>query len=390
MNDPSPQTRRKRLLKEADGLGKMMVVVAQVLLLLTLMLMVTSTTAFINQPVSYSITTRIRPSSSSSSFTPLYVGGSDEDENNINKDSLLTLQEEGKNSNDDDDGNNTNETSSSTTAAASLKSDAQFGEVSRLHGDDDPTATARFGDVVRFDDGNNRNNNNRPATSSNETTSAESNDSSSSSSSLTKQVETRKRNNIVVALLSIGLAFVNYFWQWTHPISAIQLLATMEQSSAPITVIAGKSSNSGNTAATTTTGNGKPTMVEFWAPWCENCKQMAPTLYQIEQEYSDSVNFILVNGDSPESWPLIELFGVDAIPHIAMVEADGTVDTALIGPVPKAWLEQDLQVLVENSKLMDDDSVSTERAKLPYKMLDTFSNRPEERKIQSNMLSSKQ
>merc|ERR1712087_1042971 len=87
--------------------------------------------------------------------------------------------------------------------------------------------------------------------------------------------------------------------------------------------------------------NGKPTVVDFWAPWCENCKQMAPTLYQVEQEFKVDVNFVMINGDDPNAWPLIEAFGVDAIPHLALVESDGPVDTALIGRVPKAWLEQD-------------------------------------------------
>lgn len=103
---------------------------------------------------------------------------------------------------------------------------------------------------------------------------------------------------------------------------------------------------------------------------------------------------------------MIEAFGVDAIPHLALVEADGTVDTALIGPVPKQWLERDLDVLIANAKKMDtakqlqvrelqlggaDDgttmtAVSTSttepRQALPYQMLDVFANRPDQRRVQ--------
>ena len=189
-------------------------------------------------------------------------------------------------------------------------------------------------------------------------------------------IESRRKQNLLIAVSSIVLACCNYFWQWTHPVSAIQLLYTMEQSSSPITAIA---------------TNGKPTVVDFWAPWCENCKQMAPTLYQIEQEYSNQVNFVMVNADNPDAWPLIEVFGVDAIPHMAMVEADGTVDTALIGPVPKFWVGDDLQVMIQNSQSLvgtDDSTSSTtdtattpKRSVLPYQMLDTFANRPEGRRI---------
>ncbi len=115
---------------------------------------------------------------------------------------------------------------------------------------------------------------------------------------------------------------------------------------------------------------------------------LAPTLLQIEEQYGKDINFVMVNGDEASAWPLIEAFGVDAIPHLALVEADGTVDTALIGPIPKQWLERDLQVLLENAKIMNQGSESdightgSTLRPLPYQMLDVFANRPDERKIQ--------
>lgn len=123
---------------------------------------------------------------------------------------------------------------------------------------------------------------------------------------------------------------------------------------------------------------------------------MAPILYQVEESYRDQVNFVMVNGDDSANWFLVEKLGVDAIPHLALIEADGTVDTALIGPVPKEWLTKDLDVLIENAKndatkdcvtttttttknSNDNDSSSTrlcattdapKKQPLPYQMLD--------------------
>jgi len=120
--------------------------------------------------------------------------------------------------------------------------------------------------------------------------------------------------------------------------------------------------------------NGKPTIVDFWAPWCENCKASAPTLASIEKEYKDRVNFILVDGDKGENWPMIERFGVDAIPHLAMVGSDGVVETALIGPIPRRVLREDLDAMLENAQRRERGEGKVE---LPFVMYDAFRTRPE-------------
>ena len=177
------------------------------------------------------------------------------------------------------------------------------------------------------------------------------------------ELEKMRERNIVVALISVFLAISSYLWQFTHPITPVQLLASMQSNSAPLTSI-------GN--------NGRPTVVDFWAPWCENCKLSAPTLQKLEEEYKDQVNFVMVNGDRPEAFPLIERFGVDAIPHLALISAEGDVETALIGPIPKRVLEADLNVLISNANTPDQD---TNRKELPFQMMDAFSKRPELRRV---------
>ena len=129
----------------------------------------------------------------------------------------------------------------------------------------------------------------------------------------------------------------------------------------------------------------------------------------------------MVNGDLRESWPLIERFGVDAIPHLAMIGSDGYVETALIGPIPRSVLEADLDVMIENGKRRNlgvsitsasaststsgdldgqqqqqqqdvgkiqlpydvDSSSQQEEGKiqLPYTMYDAFRSRPDLRKV---------
>lgn len=123
------------------------------------------------------------------------------------------------------------------TAAAS----PSFGDVVPLKRPTDP-ASARFGDVVSLQK--------PPSTaSSNANTNTHTNNNTPSDAELLQQ---RKTRNIAVAVLSVVLAVSNYAWQWTHPVTPIQLLVNMERSSTPLTEI-GK--------------NNKPTVIDFWAPW---------------------------------------------------------------------------------------------------------------------------
>jgi thiol-disulfide isomerase/thioredoxin len=193
--------------------------------------------------------------------------------------------------------------------------------------------------------------------------------------------------NTVIAVLSIAVAIGNFVYQYLHPIEPIQILFDLQQSSADISVV-GK--------------NHKPTVIDFWAPWCENCKLSAATLQSIENQYGNDVNFILINGDLASSWPYIEALGVDAIPHMSLISYDGVVETALIGPIPKHIIQEDIDVLLLNSRnnaaairTMSGDvnpSENTnnpdaskemnqqqpaEHVDLPHKMLDVFAGKPD-------------
>ena len=41
-------------------------------------------------------------------------------------------------------------------------------------------------------------------------------------------------------------------------------------------------------------GDGKPTLIEFWASWCELCEALQPQLDQIQEEWGSQVNIVAV------------------------------------------------------------------------------------------------
>lgn len=65
-------------------------------------------------------------------------------------------------------------------------------------------------------------------------------------------------------------------------INPVAMLREMERSSLPLPVAL---------------RNGRPTVVDFYADWCENCRVMAPRMAEIERAYGGRVNFVTLNGD---------------------------------------------------------------------------------------------
>ncbi|CAM9382951.1 unnamed protein product [Ascophyllum nodosum] len=97
--------------------------------------------------------------------------------------------------------------------------------------------------------------------------------------------------------------------------------------------------------------NGRPTVVDFYADWCENCKVMAPTMREIEEQFKNQINFVVVDGAAEKNYDLVDAFKVDGIPHLAMVNAKGDVETAIIGSVPKEVVVDDIKALLAGHPL---------------------------------------
>ena len=79
-----------------------------------------------------------------------------------------------------------------------------------------------------------------------------------------------------------------------------------------------------------------PVLVDFWAAWCEPCRQVAPVMDQIAAEYEGTLKVAKIDVDAESE--LAGAFGVSSIPTIALFEP-GEQPKAVVGALPKEVLE---------------------------------------------------
>jgi len=69
--------------------------------------------------------------------------------------------------------------------------------------------------------------------------------------------------------------------------------------------------------------DGRPTVVEFYADWCEACRSMAPAMEAIESGHRGELDVVLLNVDNPRWQNEVERYEVNGIPQLELFDAQG-------------------------------------------------------------------
>ena len=86
-----------------------------------------------------------------------------------------------------------------------------------------------------------------------------------------------------------------------------------------------------------------PVLIDFWAPWCGPCKQIAPVVDELAKEYAGRLKIVKMNVDENPQTP--SKYGVRGIPNLILFKG-GQVRDQIIGAVPKAQLVKAINQVV--------------------------------------------
>ena len=96
--------------------------------------------------------------------------------------------------------------------------------------------------------------------------------------------------------------------------------------------------------------NNKPTFLEFYAEWCEVCKEMAPKVSTLKKEFENDINFVFLNVDNQKWDNYIRKFAVNGIPQVNLFDGKGNLISTFIGKQEETKIRESLAYLEGDPK----------------------------------------
>ena len=100
--------------------------------------------------------------------------------------------------------------------------------------------------------------------------------------------------------------------------------------------------------------NNKPTFLEFYAEWCEVCKEMAPQVSAFKNEYEKDINFVFLNVDNQKWGNYIQKFAVNGIPQVNLFDEKGNLISTFIGKQDEIKIRKSINNLQKEEKFYEE------------------------------------
>ena len=100
--------------------------------------------------------------------------------------------------------------------------------------------------------------------------------------------------------------------------------------------------------------NNKPTFLEFYAEWCEVCKEMAPQVSAFRDEYEKDINFVFLNVDNQKWVNYIQKFAVNGIPQVNLFDKKGNLISTFIGKQDEIKIRESINKLEKDEKPIEE------------------------------------
>lgn len=191
-----------------------------------------------------------------------------------------------------------------------------------------------------------------------------------------------KRNRWITALLLLLLVIALYDHSGRKLLASLNLLPESGSENDAVSALAAEHSFKPGTPAPafTLTGldgeiyevNGrrdKPVLLNFWASWCDPCKQEAPELVELAEKYNDKLDIYSINVTKYDKLGEVQQF-VDqydytfpvlldkdeevylkyngiAFPTNVLIDENGVIQDMVIGYLPPEELESKLKKLLQ-------------------------------------------
>lgn len=140
--------------------------------------------------------------------------------------------------------------------------------------------------------------------------------------------------NFLIAIVAIALSVALFLGLRSETTSAS--LPKLAEASTPLEIAV---------------SNGKPSLVEFYADWCTVCQKMAPYMAELETQYGDKLNFVMLNVDNTKWLPEMLKYRVDGIPHFVYLSKNAETIAEAIGDLPRTVMAGNLDALVAGTTL---------------------------------------